>query len=113
MRGMAVLSLLLGAGGMTFTGPLGYLVADVTPTLVDQAPAWAGGAVLVGVAFARGWIVGGPSHNRVVAERDKALAQLEERNREDRELLMPLLAKNAQAALRVVEQRTTGREGDG
>jgi hypothetical protein len=107
---VAALSLLLGAVGGALAGTASYL-ADATPVLVDQAPAWAGGAILVAIAFARGWIVAKPTHDRVVRERDAALAQLEERNREDRQLLMPLLAQNARAALRVVEQRTTSREG--
>jgi hypothetical protein len=108
---------LLLLAALAVTHPVGAmrvlnLLAQTQP-IPDSLVGWlTGSAVTVlalGVlAFTRGWIVPGVTYGRVLEERDTAVQKLEERNREDRELLMPLLAENARAALRVVEQRSRG-----
>jgi hypothetical protein len=46
---------------------------------LSAAPAWAGGALLVAVAFWQEWVVPGKAYRREVARADKAEKALEER----------------------------------
>jgi hypothetical protein len=55
------------------------LLLQASDLPLDAAPVWAGGALLVAVAFWREWIVPGPAYARQVARADKAERALEER----------------------------------
>jgi hypothetical protein len=104
MKSLLVLSLLgvstplmlaqTATDGQTFTWMTGSVVS-----------------VLAGcvIAFLRGWVVGGGTHERVVKERDQAYEELRARNKEDRELLIPAMIRNTEVMARIIEPKDGGR----
>ena len=87
------------------------VIAQATGAPDGEAFTWMTGSVVTVlaaavIAFLRGWVVGGGSHERVVKERDKAYEELACRNKEDRELLIPALIRNTEIMARFMDSQT-------
>src|SRR4051812_38318664 len=101
---------------MTWTG---LVLLGLTPPIVLAQASPAADSSLVGlltgsavtvlaaavIAFLKGWLVPGKEHQRVIEERDRAIAANEKRAEEDRRLLIPVLTELGKAQAQAISQR--------